>query len=120
MDTYMDSTVECECCGEETDIRFERTRFLRWLVDNNHMFQGHYLQVVEKLDLPDPERVERARKKDLLGKLFAINDALRDIEDEEVIKKLEMKKKKMHDQLQNNFSPELGTKDGEFDLDSLK
>jgi ssDNA-binding Zn-finger/Zn-ribbon topoisomerase 1 len=118
--TGMDNTVECECCGKETDISFERTRFLRWLVDNNHMTKGHYIQVVDKLDLPDPNRMAKARRKDLLGKLFAINRELRHVDNEKEIEKLKMTKRRIHEKLQNNFSPGLGTKEGEFDIESLK
>lgn len=115
----VDNKATCECCGEETDISFERTQFLRWLVENNHMFQGQYFQVIEKLDLPDPERMERGKRKQLIKKIFIINDELQSLEDEEAIERLEMRKEKIFDQLKNNFSPRLGTKDGEFDINSL-
>jgi len=115
----VDNTVQCECCGEETDISYERTQFLRWMLDNNHIFKGHYMQVVDKLELPDPERMEREKRKELLGKLFTLNEELRDIEDEDTIQKLKAKKKRIREQLQNNFNPELGTEQGEFDINSL-
>lgn len=104
----MDHTVKCECCGEEVDISYERTRFLRWLRENNHIFNDKYRLVVKELELPDPREEERRKRQELLGKLFAINDELRTIEDEELVEKLEMKKDKIYDQLKNNFSPELG------------
>lgn len=99
----MDHTVQCECCGEEIDISYERTRFLRWMRENNHIFNGKYLQVVDELELPDPRQEERRKRRELLGKIFVINEELQDIEDEELIEKLEMKKDKLHSQLRNGF-----------------
>jgi hypothetical protein len=115
----MNNKVTCECCGQETDISYERTQFLRWLLDNNHMFKGHYIQVVNKLELPDPDRLQNKKRSEMLGKIFVINEELRDIEDEELIEKLEMKKDKLHEQLRNNFGNNHGTENTEFDVDSL-
>jgi len=90
------------------------------MLDQHHIRKGHYIQVVNELELPDPERLEREKKKELLGKLFILNEELRDIEDEDTIQKFKAKKAKIREQLQNNFNPELGSEDGELDLESIK
>ena len=113
----IDNSVKCECCGEETDISYERTRFLRWLVDNDHMQKGHYIQVVNKLELPDPDRKAKENRREILGKIFVIDEELPDIEDEEVIAKLEMLRNSLREELKTSFGPNQQPKSDEFDSD---
>jgi len=99
----MDAEFTCPCCGEEVELDHEITRFLRWMKREDYLQNNHYLQIVEELDLPDPQRMERKKQQQLLMELFSINEALGEVDNEAREKDLEMKKEKIHNQLRNNF-----------------